>query len=236
MLDDLIESNQLAGVIEQSNTIWVGLKVVRDYDGNAKLYRAFPLPTTVPSYALSRQSKPRVAVFIDGQNLLIGLNELKCGIKPAEIIRRIVAYYNTVTIRFYICMSADVGKKTRQIISAEGLEDIRAIGGIEIISRPLHQKHGTLGRSYRSNMDPVMLTDIVSSYYENPGLQGIVVASGDGDFLPAFELWTKDHNGGPKFVEVVSCRESLAQKLVYAPGLSLRDLTSFMREDEETFE
>ncbi|MDD2807557.1 MAG: NYN domain-containing protein [Patescibacteria group bacterium] len=198
--------------------IWVALKRYRSS------YEAYPLPLTMPKRnAELVVARKRVALFIDGQNLLLSLRAAKIKLPPAEVIELICRRYEVEEMYFYICPSKDVGN--RKLISEQHLEEIRTLPGMRVVLKKNHENGSDKG-----NIDHLLLHGMYQAYYEKPGLEGVVVVSGDGGFHSAIKTWSlgKGH-GGPKFVEVISSKDALSSSLAGDQSIStvyLEDICS----------
>lgn len=215
-LDDFIVSNKVEEFIESGNSIWVGLvkgsKSAGDGDGEDRVwYHAFPLPQTISAF--TKPNSPfRTGILVDGQNFLCGLRSLDFDPNPAKAIDKIASKFDTRWIRFFICRETDIGDS--RLITEGEISQIADLPGTEIIYRPY-------SNGGKSDVDNWLTTELVRSYYAEPGLEGIVVVSGDSDYSSGLDLWTKKSPGGPKRAEVIATRKSVAIEMINSPFIEV---------------
>lgn len=175
----------------------------------------------------------RVAVFFDGQNFLYACREL--GLLPAAItalLKKILSAYDVKLAKFFICWEADPRGYGLQISQAERAA-IEVVSSLEIVERPgkAIRQNGSLDpndiKRFKTDVDLWLATAMTDLYRDWPGLEGIVLVSGDSDFAPALEIWLQADKGGAKYVEVVALPQMLAYELKVLPGVTIKDPREF---------
>jgi len=181
--------------------------------------------------ALEHQ-KRRVAVLFDGQNFLYAARNL--GVSESSrvgaLIQRIMSFHHVKLAKFAICWQADInGAKIHWRVK----QAIESVPGLEIIVRPMKviRNGGFWGHEKKKvDVDPWLIPELVHLCDDMTGLEGVVLVTGDGDYLPGLETtWLRQDLGGPKYVEVVSSRATLAHELLNHPGIRIRLLEDILK-------
>ncbi len=150
--------------------------------------------------AIIKYKSQRVAVFIDTQNLYHSAKNLyHARVNFGNILKDVVAGRNLVRARAYV-VTTEAGDE-KAFLDALGKI------GIEIKTKDLQV---FLGGAKKADWDVGLAVDCVKMASK---LDVIVIASGDGDFVPLVEYLKESHGCQ---VEVVSFGKSTSSKLIEA--------------------
>jgi len=166
----------------------------------------------------------RVAVFIDGQNFLFALQQLDVIGNPQiiTVLQKILAFHHAGLVNFCICQEVEPTRLNPLVNLLQA-----SVRGIRIVNRPMkviRNSHPS-NNVYKSDVDGWLIPGLVAAFYEQPGLEGVVLVAGDSDYFPALErCWLSKDLGGPKHVEVVSSQKTVARNYRGHPNITLRFL------------
>jgi len=167
----------------------------------------------------------RVAIFIDGNNILYTLKDLGWQIDWVKVRDYYAKKYNLVSANFY--RSYNIPPTDAQIKFGRFL----AITGFALVEKQLKKiTNKETGKSYyKGNLDIELVTDALSSSHL---YDIIVIFSGDGDFVPLIRALKSKG----KIVKIVSSKGFSAIELLQVVGMDFDDLTDlqpiFEQKDE----
>lgn len=162
-------------------------------------------------------AKKRVVVLIDGQNFLCNFMTVTGHLRPNSVgncIKKIMNRHSVHFGKFFVCWGADI---LGRAISPALRKEIEAIPGLEVVARKpkIIKINGDSGATLsKVDVDSWVIPEISDAYYAFPGLEGLVLVSGDSDYVRCLErTWLCPDKGGPKYVEVISTVGSVAREI-----------------------
>ncbi len=193
---------------------------VREIQGQARAEVARLVQEQTNDALTNLNQDRRVAVLIDSQNFLASARNLgiHTPVATVQLIRKILIRHRAVVAKFYVCWPAEIDGYVITSQMRAQLQALEDSSGVMIVSRPMKVITGNRVSSLprrKVDIDAWLIPDLVSLYTEMPGLDGVVLVSGDSDYVPALEAtWLNADRGGSKYVEVISTEASIARELV----------------------
>jgi uncharacterized LabA/DUF88 family protein len=166
----------------------------------------------------------RVGIFIDGENIHYSAKHLNMRLDYLKLCQELAGPRRLVRSYFYTVISNQSEGKIDFI-------NFLKLNGFRVVTKELRQYPSDLDaapRSLRGNLNLEMAIDVFEML---PGLDTVIICTGDGDFAPLVEAAGRQG----RHVEVCALREMTSTDLIaaadtYTDLASLKDRIVLLRE------